>query len=235
MAENEINKVCVLIRRFLYEVDGILEDKDACQKWLVSFAKTLQFQDLCKDPNEYAILLLNEARDFNCVQKRKSQMKIVRKALAEDGVKNPSKEQLEQRWLEIFGSEDSGTGAKDSCKGKKSAQAGSHNTGTALVPASEPLWGEFQNVEISQDQFNELAQYVGNVEECKKLINSFSANIADGTVTSKNHFATLKKWADARKRFGEKNEKAEANNTMSFQEIEGQRQVAQLRKYGLIK
>lgn len=131
--------------------------------------------------------------------------------------------------------EEQGAVAIDSSKGKKSAQAGSHNTGTALVPASEPLWGEFQNVEISQDQFNELAQYVGNVEECKKLINSFSANIADGTVTSKNHFATLKKWADARKRFVEKNEKAEANNTMSFQEIEGQRQVAQLRKYGLIK
>lgn len=107
MAENEINKVQVLIRRFLFEVDGIIHDPSACQAWLQSFCKTLQFQDLCKEPNQYALFLLDEARAFNIEQRRKSQMKQVRRALAEDGLKNPTQEQLDEKWLEMYGNEES--------------------------------------------------------------------------------------------------------------------------------
>lgn len=102
MSENEINTVHVLIRRFLYEIDGILEDKDKCQKWLVSFAKTLQFQELCKEPNEYAVFLLNEAKGFCATQKKNSQIKQVRKILKDEGVSSPTKEQLETRWKEMY-------------------------------------------------------------------------------------------------------------------------------------
>lgn len=107
MTENEINKVQVLIRRFLFEVDGIIHDPSACQAWLQSFCKTLQFQDLCKEPNQYALFLLDEARAFNIEQRRKSQMKQVRRALAEDGIKNPTQEQLDEKWLEMYGQENS--------------------------------------------------------------------------------------------------------------------------------
>ena len=106
MSENEINKVHVLIRRFLFEVDGVIGDKDKCQKWLMSFAKTLQFQDLCEEPNEYAMFLLTEAKAFNSAQKRKSQMKQVRRMLKEEGVTNPTKAQLEERWILMYGDED---------------------------------------------------------------------------------------------------------------------------------
>lgn len=106
MSENEINKVHVLIRRFLFEVDGVIGDKDKCQKWLMSFAKTLQFQDLCEEPNEYAMFLLTEAKAFNSAQKRKSQMKQVRRMLKEEGVTNPTKAQLEEKWILMYGDED---------------------------------------------------------------------------------------------------------------------------------
>lgn len=94
--------------------------------------------------------------------------------------------------------------------------------------------GEFANVSLTQEQYNSLLQLVGNMNDCNRLIDDFSANLADGTTTSTNHFATLKKWANARKRFNDKDTKPTAN-TMTFQEIEGKRQSDQLRKYGLLK
>lgn len=107
MAENEINTVHVLIRRFLYEIDDVIKDKDASHKWLVSFAKTLQFQDLCKTPNEYALTLLREAKEFCLSQRKKSQIKQVRKILADEGNASPTKEQIETRWAELYGNETS--------------------------------------------------------------------------------------------------------------------------------
>ena len=106
MSENEINKVHVLIRRFLYETDEILHDAKACQQWLISFCKTLQFQDLCKNPNDYALLLLKEAKEFNRQQQLKAQKKQVRKVLKEQGVANPTKEEINAKWLELFGNEE---------------------------------------------------------------------------------------------------------------------------------
>ena len=91
--------------------------------------------------------------------------------------------------------------------------------------------GEFDNVRLTQEQYNDLLQHVGNMNDCKALIDDFSASIADGSTKSDNHFATLKKWAKARKRFDA--EKKEGVPT--FQEREGKRQSEQLRKYGLLK
>lgn len=110
MAENEINTVHVLIRRFLYEIDDVIKDKDASHKWLVSFAKTLQFQDLCKTPNEYALTLLREAKEFCLSQRKKSQIKQVRKILADEGNASPTKEQIETRWAELYGNETTADG-----------------------------------------------------------------------------------------------------------------------------
>ena len=137
----------------------------------------------------------------------------------------------------------------NSSKGLESAKspASTRSTGgkVASVPPvpkspSEPevlnlaYSGEFANVMLTHDQYNELLQQVGNMKTCNGMIDDFSASLADGSTTSANHFATLKKWAKARKRFDE--EKAEPNtNVMTFQEREGKRQADQLRKYGLIK
>lgn len=145
MSENEINKVHVLIRRFLFEVDGVIGDKDKCQKWLMSFAKTLQFQDLCEEPNEYAMFLLTEAKAFNSAQKRKSQMKQVRRMLKEEGVTNPTKAQLEEKWILMYGDEDESeaelygneTSVEDGARESQGRTGGgSHSgVGSAVPPA----------------------------------------------------------------------------------------------------
>lgn len=107
---------------------------------------------------------------------------------------------------------------------------------TRIAPAEPEVLslaysGEFANVRLTQEQYNDLLQHVGNMNDCKSLIDDFSASIADGSTKSDNHFATLKKWAKARKRFD--SEKKEGAPT--FQEREGKRQSEQLRKYGLMK
>ena len=229
MAETtEITKVQIIIRKFLHETKDVVKDAEKSQKWLESFRDTLQYQDLEEYPNEFAMEILREAKAFNELQRKNSQFKNVRKILAENGVNNPTRSQIEQKWAEIYGNGDNGAVA---VVAPKVVDEDSHRTAAASLAYS----GEFGNVRLTQDQYNDLLQLVGNMNECNRLIDDFSANIADGTTTSANHIATLKKWFKARKRFVEKNENAEPKNTMSFQEIEGQRQVAQLRKYGLIK
>lgn len=112
-----------------------------------------------------------------------------------------SEYERKKKWYEANKAEkEQGAGADNSSKVENSAQAGSHNAGKVLAPISEPLWGEFQNVKITQGQFNELAQYAGNVELCKTIINALSRKLEDGTTKSLNHFATLKNWIDADKR-----------------------------------
>ena len=109
----------------------------------------------------------------------------------------------------------------------------SKTTTSCTVSSKEPVVlnmaysGEFANVRLTQEQYNDLLQHVGNMNDCKALIDDFSASIADGSTKSDNHIATLKKWAKARKRFDEEKQ--------SFQEREGKRQSEQLRKYGLLK
>lgn len=211
MAENEINKVHVLIRRFLYEIDDVIKDKDASHKWLVSFAKTLQFQDLCKEPNEYALFLLREAKEFNSIKKRASQIKQVRKILAEEGIKEPTEEQIEQRWTEMYYCENadarqSQRTAGDSQREETSAQkaGGSHKTSVPAVRPTEPevlnlaYSGEFENVMLTQDQYVALLQKFGNKVACDRAIDSLSAKMENGEEKSRNHYATLVKWANYR-------------------------------------
>lgn len=202
----EITKVQVIIRRFLWETRDVVKDGESSRKWLENFRNTLQYQDLNDNPEPYAMALLSEARKFNELQLRKQQIRWVRESLKKEGISDPTKEQIEARWAELYGCESSETENEQPAAGDSTREASapkaapSHKVAAPAAGSPEPLWGDFQNVEITQEQFNELARYVGNVNECKELVNSFSANLADGTTTSKNHFATLKKWADARKR-----------------------------------
>lgn len=139
MAENEINTVHVLIRRFLYEIDDVIKDKDESHKWLVSFAKTLQFQDLCKTPNEYALTLLREAKEFCLSQRKKSQIKQVRKILADEGNANPTKEQIETRWAELYGNE---TTADAPTREDGEFKSDSGNAGNLESATSATIYGD---------------------------------------------------------------------------------------------
>lgn len=60
------------------------------------------------------------------------------------------------------------------------------------------VYGTQANVFLTQDQFNELAVRIGNVNERDRIVNSLSNALADGSKQSANHFATLCSWIDYR-------------------------------------
>lgn len=70
-----------------------------------------------------------------------------------------------------------------------------------LKPASVPgakAFGRFGNVMLTDDQFGEFARKVGNLDKANAIVDSLSASLADGSVKSDNHLATLTKWAQYR-------------------------------------
>lgn len=92
---------------------------------------------------------------------------------------------------------------------KSSAPPAAH----AITPAPAPkaaikkpgqvVWGTFENVFLSQEEFNELARLVGNLNATREMIDSLSAKLEDGSTTSANHYATLTYWANYRKSHAE--------------------------------
>ena len=104
-SDTEITKVRIVIRHLLWQIREIRNDRDAAWKWVNRFANTLQYQELEQDPDQYALAILAEARSFNDQQRRKGQMLGVRKQMAKEGVTNPTQEQLDEKWLEMYGND----------------------------------------------------------------------------------------------------------------------------------
>lgn len=100
----------------------------------------------------------------------------------------------------------------------------------AVKKPGQVVWGTFENVYLSQEEFNELARLVGNLNATREMVDSLSAKLEDGSTTSANHYATLVYWANWRKKADEEKEKGKE----TFTEREGRRQVEQLKKYGLL-
>lgn len=100
----------------------------------------------------------------------------------------------------------------------------------AVKKPGQVVWGTFANVYLSQDEYNEIMHIVGNLNSTREMVDSFSAKLEDGSVTSANHYATLTNWANYRKSQAEEKEKGKE----TFTEREGRRQVEQLKKYGLL-
>ena len=129
MAETtEITKVQIIIRKFLHETKDVVKDAEKSQKWLESFRDTLQYQDLEEYPNEFAMEILREAKAFNELQRKNSQFKNVRKILAENGVNNPTRSQIEQKWAEIYGNETTADGdTREDSQDRKSATSANNS------------------------------------------------------------------------------------------------------------
>lgn len=106
-SDTEITKVRIVIRHLLWQIREVRKDRDAAWKWVNRFANTLQYQDLEQDPDQYALAILAEARSFNDQKKRNQQMRWVREQLAKEGVTSPTQEQLYEKWLEMYGQENS--------------------------------------------------------------------------------------------------------------------------------
>ena len=120
----EITKVRIVIRHLLWQIRDVRNDRDAAWKWVNRFANTLQYQDLEQDPDQYALDIIAEARSFNDQQRRKGQMLGVRKQLAKEGVKNPTQEQMDDKWLEMYGNEESPQDAPNGNAGDELSDAG---------------------------------------------------------------------------------------------------------------
>lgn len=103
--DSEITKVRIIIRHFLWQTRDVVKSAEESQKWLSKFRNTLEFQELEENPNAYALAIIAEARSFNNMQQRKQQMRWVKASLDKEGVKNPTEEQLSERWMEMYGSE----------------------------------------------------------------------------------------------------------------------------------
>lgn len=133
-SDTEITKVRIVIRHLLWQIREVRKDRDAAWKWVNRFANTLQYQELEQDPDQYALAILAEARSFNDQQRRKGQMLGVRKQLAKEGVTAPTQEQLDDKWLEMYGNEESPQDAPNGNAGVDLHNAG--NRGTLESPTS---------------------------------------------------------------------------------------------------
>ena len=91
-------------------------------------------------------------------------------------------------------------------KNKENAEI-EKNDETRLLPRSnnetktpdQLVWGQFENVLLTQKQHDDFCVHVGNVNEAKKIIDSLSCKLEDGSFNSSNHYATLMHWANYRK------------------------------------
>ena len=146
---SEITKVRLIIRHFLWQTREVVTDAKASQEWLARFRRTLEFQELEENPDAYALALLAEARSFNDIQRRKQQMRWVRSALAKEGVEDPTQEQLDERWLALYGYEFT-QDAPHGDAGEDLPTAG--NRGTLEPPTScDTLTADGDTREDSQD------------------------------------------------------------------------------------
>lgn len=99
-------------------------------------------------------------------------------------------------------------------------------TKAAVKKPEQVVWGKFENVYLSQDEYNELARLVGNLNTAREMVESLSAKLEDGSITSSNHYATLVYWANYRK-----NHPAEQK---TFAERDADRQIQTLKRLGVV-
>ncbi|MCF0221100.1 MAG: hypothetical protein HUK19_02280 [Fibrobacter sp.] len=70
---------------------------------------------------------------------------------------------------------------------------------TAVKTPNQAVYGRFENVYLTTEQFNGLANDFGNINELKAAIESLSSELEEGRTVSQNHYATLVRWASYRK------------------------------------
>ena len=182
----------IIIRKFLHETKDVVKDAEKSQKWLESFRDTLQYQDLEEYPNEFAMEILREAKAFNELQRKNSQFKNVRKILAENGVNNPTRSQIEQKWAEIYGNGDNGAVAAVTPE-----VVDGRNTHSAAA-ASLAYSGQNGLVRLSDDEYNVLLQKIGNKRKADKLIDDLDYAIAEGKTFKQPHLHVLTHWQSYR-------------------------------------
>lgn len=88
-----------------------------------------------------------------------------------------------------------------STNGRRTGGPSLSQTSIPPVRQAEPdvlslaYFGEFQNVRLSQAQYNELGIRFGNLAKLNRAIDSLSCKIENGETNPRNHYAELVKWA----------------------------------------
>ena len=100
-----------------------------------------------------------------------------------------------KEWEERKNKENAETGKIDEPK-PLPRQARSNNETKA---PDQLVWGQFENVFLTQKQHDDFCVHVGNVNEAKQIIDSLSCKLEDGSSNSSNHYATLMHWSNYRK------------------------------------
>lgn len=146
---DEITKIQVTIRRFLYEVRGVRHEDSEAGKWLDRFCTTLEFQDLDPDPEAYALSLIDEARKYSEVKRYAARVRIAKAELVKEGTKRPTRQQIEERLKEIYAEEEitadaaTSDGVEESTTGCKNTDGGSaENMGqrtSEALPSPTPI------------------------------------------------------------------------------------------------
>ena len=144
MSESEITKVQLVIRKFLFETRDVVKDPQASMEWLSKFRDTLMYQDCEKEPCGYALTLLMEARKFNESQREKIQTRHARKALLDEGIENPSREQIDRKRAEMYSDEETTEGAANGNNADVSATAP-----TVDAPATPEDWKSLVSASLS--------------------------------------------------------------------------------------
>lgn len=144
MSESEITKVQLVIRKFLFETREVVKDPQASMEWLSKFRDTLMYQDCEKEPCGYALTLLMEARKFNESQREKIQTRHARKALLDEGIENPSREQIDRKRAEMYSEEETTEGAANGNNADVSATAP-----TVDAPATREDWKSLVSASLS--------------------------------------------------------------------------------------
>ena len=96
------------------------------------------------------------------------------------------------------------------------------------------VWGQFENVFLTQKQHDDFCVHVGNVNEAKQIIDSLSCKLEDGSTNSSNHYATLMHWSNYRKEKEKEKEEQQNTNNETFAEREGRRQRKILERFGMV-
>lgn len=107
---------------------------------------------------------------------------------------------------------DGAEGEKKDQNKTKAIPKGSKETDPATTNQAQPVaqkaavknpdqlvWGQFENVFLTQEQHDDFCVHVGNVNEANKIIDSLSCKLEDGSFNSSNHYATLMHWSNYRK------------------------------------
>lgn len=222
MAESEITRVQVTIRKFAHAMRELRKENSKAGRWLDKFCNTLQYQDLEDDPDPLAVQLLEEARSYSVTNRRNGQIAGARKSLRKDGVENPTAEQIEERVKQIYGAE--AISAEDvSCAPEEYAMPEIVGEPKSKAESAKNSYGEFQNVRMTTAEFEKLVQAEG-ADRANALIEELSSYLASSGKRYKSHYATLLNW-------GRRKEKEKKDAPKSFKQQDLDRQAQQVRDY----